>query len=45
VEDDTYSHIAPDHATRLSALDGLQRTVYVSGFCQNPGTGLARWFS
>lgn len=32
VEDDTYSHLAPDHATRLSALDGLQRTVYVSGF-------------
>jgi DNA-binding transcriptional MocR family regulator len=32
VEDDTYSHIAPDHATRLSALDGLQRTIYVSGF-------------
>lgn len=32
VEDDTYSHIAPEHATRLSALDGLQRTIYVSGF-------------
>jgi DNA-binding transcriptional MocR family regulator len=32
VEDDTYSHLAPDHATRLSALDGLQRTIYVSGF-------------
>ena len=32
LEDDTYSHLAPDHATRLSALDGLQRTVYVSGF-------------
>jgi DNA-binding transcriptional MocR family regulator len=32
VEDDTYSHIAPDHATRLCALDGLQRTIYVSGF-------------
>ena len=32
VEDDTYSHIAPDHATRLSALDGLSRTIYVSGF-------------
>ena len=31
-EDDTYSHLAPDHATRLSALDGLQRTIYVSGF-------------
>ncbi|MFT3719167.1 PLP-dependent aminotransferase family protein [Pseudorhodoferax sp.] len=34
VEDDTYSHLAPDHATRLSALDGLQRTVYVSGFAK-----------
>ncbi|MEN9435374.1 MAG: hypothetical protein RIR09_29 [Pseudomonadota bacterium] len=32
VEDDTYSHLAPDHATRLCALDGLQRTIYVSGF-------------
>lgn len=32
VEDDTYSHLAPEHATRLSALDGLQRTLYVSGF-------------
>lgn len=32
VEDDTYCHIAPEHATRLSALDGLQRTIYVSGF-------------
>ena len=32
VEDDTYSHIAPAHATRLCALDGLQRTIYVSGF-------------
>ena len=31
-EDDTYSHLAPDHATRLCALDGLQRTLYVSGF-------------
>ena len=32
VEDDTYSHLAPEHATRLCALDGLQRTIYVSGF-------------
>lgn len=32
IEDDTYSHLAPPHATRLCALDGLQRTVYVSGF-------------
>ena len=34
VEDDTYSHLAPEHATRLSALDGLQRTIYVSGFAK-----------
>lgn len=34
VEDDTYSHIAPEHATRLCALDGLQRTIYVSGFAK-----------
>jgi DNA-binding transcriptional MocR family regulator len=32
VEDDTYSHLAPAHATRLCALDGLRRTIYVSGF-------------
>ncbi len=31
-EDDSYSHLAPEHATRLCALDGLQRTIYVSGF-------------
>ena len=34
VEDDTYSHIAPAHATRLSVLDGLRRTIYVSGFAK-----------
>jgi len=32
VEDDSYAFLAPDHQPRLSALDGLQRTVYVSGF-------------
>ena len=32
VEDDTYAFLAPPHATRLAQLDGLQRTVYVSGF-------------
>jgi DNA-binding transcriptional MocR family regulator len=31
-EDDSYSHLAPEHATRLCALDGLQRTIYVGGF-------------
>ncbi len=34
VEDDTYSHIAPDHATRMCALDGLERSIYVSGFAK-----------
>ena len=34
VEDDSYCHIAPESATRLSALDGLQRTIYVSGFAK-----------
>ncbi len=34
VEDDTYCHIAPAHATRMAALDGLQRTIYVSGFAK-----------
>ena len=34
VEDDTYSHFAPAHMTRLSALDGLQRTIYVGGFAK-----------
>jgi DNA-binding transcriptional MocR family regulator len=32
VEDDTYAWLAPPHATRLSQLDGLRRTIYVSGF-------------
>jgi DNA-binding transcriptional MocR family regulator len=32
VEDDTYARLAPAHMPRLAALDGLQRTVYVSGF-------------
>ncbi|QPF71995.1 PLP-dependent aminotransferase family protein [Roseateles sp. DAIF2] len=32
VEDDTYALFAPNHAPRLSALDGLKRTLYVSGF-------------
>ncbi len=34
LEDDTYAHLAPAHAPRLSALDGLRRTVYVSGFAK-----------
>ena len=38
-EDDTYAHLAPEHAPRLAALDGLQRTIYVSGFSKilSPG--------
>ncbi len=32
VEDDTYAWLAAPHAPRLAALDGLQRTIYVSGF-------------
>jgi DNA-binding transcriptional MocR family regulator len=32
VEDDTYAHLAPPHAPRLAALDGLERTVYIGGF-------------
>jgi len=39
VEDDTYSHLAPEHASRLCALDGLQRTIYVSGFSKIPAPG------
>lgn len=32
VEDDTYAFLAPNHLPRLSALDGLRRSIYVSGF-------------
>ena len=32
VEDDTYAWLAPAHATRVAQLDGLRRTIYVSGF-------------
>ena len=28
----TPTRLVPDHATRLCALDGLQRTIYASGF-------------
>jgi DNA-binding transcriptional MocR family regulator len=34
VEDDTYCHLAPAHATRMAALDGLQRSIYISGFAK-----------
>ncbi len=34
VEDDTYCHIAPAQVSRMCALDGLQRTIYVSGFAK-----------
>ncbi|HEY8876945.1 MAG TPA: PLP-dependent aminotransferase family protein [Roseateles sp.] len=32
VEDDSYSFLAPEHAPRLAALDGLRRVTYVGGF-------------
>ena len=32
VEDDTYAWLGTGHEPRLAALDGLQRTIYVSGF-------------
>jgi len=32
VEDDTYALLAPDHAPRMATLDGLRRTLLVSGF-------------
>ena len=41
LEDDTYAHFAPEHATRLAALDhgadhqpGLERVIYVGGFAK-----------
>jgi DNA-binding transcriptional MocR family regulator len=34
LEDDTYAHFAPDHATRLAALDGLSRVIYIGGFAK-----------
>ncbi|MFY8016948.1 MAG: aminotransferase class I/II-fold pyridoxal phosphate-dependent enzyme, partial [Inhella sp.] len=40
VEDDTYSAFAPAHQPRLAALDGLKRTLYVSGFSKMLGAGL-----
>ncbi|WP_423459138.1 PLP-dependent aminotransferase family protein [Ottowia sp. VDI28] len=33
-EDDCYGHLAPVHATRLTQLDGLRRTLYVGGFAK-----------
>jgi DNA-binding transcriptional MocR family regulator len=32
VEDDTYAHLASPHLPRLSALDALERTIYIGGF-------------
>ncbi|WP_461547245.1 aminotransferase-like domain-containing protein, partial [Sphaerotilus sulfidivorans] len=32
IEDDTYAHLAPAHAPRLAALDGLKRCFHISGF-------------
>lgn len=40
VEDDTYAAFAPGHLPRLAALDGLRRSLYVSGFSKLLGAGL-----
>jgi DNA-binding transcriptional MocR family regulator len=32
LEDDSYAWLAPLHATRLTQMDALRRTIYVSGF-------------
>ncbi|WP_310737505.1 aminotransferase-like domain-containing protein [Inhella gelatinilytica] len=40
VEDDTYAPFAAPHAPRLSALDGLKRTLYVCGYSKLLGAGL-----
>ena len=34
VEDDTYASFAPPHSPRYTALDGLQRTFYITGFAK-----------
>ena len=34
VEDDTYGDIAPDHAARVTVLDRLSHSIYVSGFAK-----------
>lgn len=34
VEDDTYGALAPEHATRMCALDNLRRTIHVGGFAK-----------
>jgi DNA-binding transcriptional MocR family regulator len=34
IEDDTYAWLAPPGSPRLSALDQLQRTVYIGGFAK-----------
>lgn len=34
VEDDTYANFAPSHSPRYAALDGLQRTIYITGFAK-----------
>ncbi len=43
VEDDTYSHIAPEHATRLTALDGLHAHHLCERVCEDSGAQLAHW--
>ncbi len=34
VEDDTYASLAPTYSPRYAALDGIQRTFYITGFAK-----------
>ncbi len=45
VEDDTYSHLAPEHATRLCALDGLAAHHLRQRLREDPGAQLAHRLS
>ncbi|WP_026354644.1 aminotransferase-like domain-containing protein [Massilia niastensis] len=40
VEDDIYSDLHPGGATRLAALDGLQRVIYLGGFSKSMAANL-----
>jgi len=40
VEDDVYCDLHPGGATRLAALDGLQRVVYLTGFSKSMAANL-----
>ncbi|MHD0188533.1 hypothetical protein ACNQTB_12330, partial [Corynebacterium diphtheriae] len=45
VEDDTYCHIAPDHAPRVTALDRFAAQHLYQRFCQGAGVQLAHRLS